>query len=180
LIPADEWLANDSVGADFYDRDVGDTIMRSADFDRHRDCLAGSVVEDLTSVREGNTLALPHAAVGMGTLKILKRTLNISVVVRELVIKDLVTAGSLEAISWHAGCRAGDVAMGGNGGNEASNGSYGEVGLHIECVLEKCSKSVMEGWLLQRWYEMNECLVKERIGLRPVVRKELMKCWNLM
>lgn len=101
------------------------------DLDRHWDRLSRSVVEDFTSVRKRDTLALPHAAVGMGTLKVLDRALNVSIMVRDLVVIDLITTRSLETISWHARGRAADVAMGGHGSNEASKGSDDGVGLHV-------------------------------------------------
>lgn len=135
LVPADEGLANDSVGFDVDNGDVGDTIVRSADLDLHRDDLTSRVGEDLTSIGEWDTLALPHAAVGVVTLKVLESTLDIAVVVGALLVVDLVTAGSLEAVTGETGRGRADEAVSGDGGSEASEGNGGGVGLHLDCWL---------------------------------------------
>lgn len=132
LVPADEGLANDLVGLDVNDGDVGDTVVGSADLDLHGNDLASGVGEDLTSIGEWDTLALPHAAVGVVTLKVLEGTLNVAVVVGALLVVDLVTAGSLEAITGQTGSGGGDEAVGGNRGGEASKGNSGGVGLHFD------------------------------------------------
>lgn len=135
LVPADEGRANDCVGLDVDDGDVGDTVVGSADLDLHGDDLAGGVLEDLTGVLEGDTLALPHAAVGVRTLEVLESALDVAVEVGALLVVDLVTAGSLEALAGHTGSGGGDEAVGGDGGGEASKGNGGGVGLHFESWL---------------------------------------------
>ena len=135
-VPALEGLTNDLVGLDVDDRDVGDTVVGSTDLDLHGNDLTSGVVEDLTSVGKGDTLALPHAAVRVVALEVLERTLDVAVVVGALLVVDLVTAGSLEAIARETGRGGGDEAVGGDGGGEASKGNGGGVGLHFD------------GWLL--------------------------------
>lgn len=137
LVPADEGLANDLVGLDADDGDVGNTVVGSADLDLHGDLLASSVGEDLAGIGEWDTLALPHAAVGVVTLEVLESTLDVAEVVGALLVVDLVTAGSLEAITGETGRGRRDVTVGGDGGDEASEGNGGGVGLHVEF-----------GWLL--------------------------------
>lgn len=132
LVPADEGLADDFVGGDVDDGNVGNTVVGRADFDLHGDDLTSGVLEDLTSVGEGNTLALPHAAVRVVTLEVLESTLNVSVVVRGLGVVDLVTTGSLEAIAGHTGSRLADEAVGCDGRGKAGNGSGDGVGLHCD------------------------------------------------
>jgi hypothetical protein len=133
LVPADEGRADDLVGLDADDGNVGKTIVRSADLDLHGDLLASGVAEDLTGIIEGNTLTLPDAAVWVGALKVLDGTLNIAVLVGALGVEDLVTAGSLEAGAGLTRSGAGDEAVCGNGGDEASSGDDGRVGLHCDC-----------------------------------------------
>ena len=105
LVPADEGCADDLVGLGVDDGDVGNTIVRSADFNLHGDDLAGGVGEDLAGVGEGDALALPNLAVGVVALQVLDRTLDIAVLVGVLGVVDLVTAGGLEAVTGHTGSR---------------------------------------------------------------------------
>ena len=131
-VPALEGLADDLVGLDVDDGDVGNTVVRGTDLNLHGDDLAGGVLEDLTSVGEWDTLALPHAAVRVVTLEVLESTLDVTVVVGALLVVDLVTAGSLEAITRKTGRGGGDETVGGDGGGEASKGNGGGVGLHFD------------------------------------------------
>jgi hypothetical protein len=133
LVPADEGLADDLVRLDANDRDVGETVVRSTDLNLHGDLLASGVAEDLTGILERNTLALPDTAVWVRALEVLDGTLNIAVLIRILRVEDLVTAGSLEAGAGLTRSGAGDEAVGGNGGDEASSGDDGRVGLHCDC-----------------------------------------------
>ena len=131
-VPALKRLTDDLVGLDVDDGDVGNTVMGSTDLDLHGNDLASSVGEDLTSIGEWDTLALPHAAVGVFTLKVLESTLDVAVMVGALLVVDLVTAGSLEAITGETGSRGGDEAVSGDGGSEASEGNSSGVGLHFD------------------------------------------------
>jgi len=134
LVPADERLADDLVGSDVDDGNVGNTVVRSADLNLHGDDLSGGVLEDLASIGEWHTLALPRAAVGVVTLsEVLKSTLDVSVVVGALGVVELVTTGSLEAITGHTRSGLADEAVGGDGGGKASNGGGDSVGLHCDC-----------------------------------------------
>jgi hypothetical protein len=103
------------------------------DLNLHGDDLARSVLEDLGGILECETLALPHLAVGVFTLEVLESTLDVAVVVRGLLVVDLLTAVLLETLTGHTGRRGADVAVGGDGGDEASKGNGSGVGLHLDC-----------------------------------------------
>lgn len=130
LVPADQGRADDRVGAGLDNGNVGNAIVRSADLDRHRNDLASGIAEDLTGIRERHTLAVPHAAVGVRALQVLESTLDVAIMVRVLLVEDLVTASGLETITGETGLGRADEAVGGNGRDEASEGSDGGVGFH--------------------------------------------------
>ena len=136
LVPAYEGLADDSVGRDLDNGDVGDTVVGGTDLNLHRNDLTRGVLVDLAGVSERDTLALPHAALGVRALKVLESTLDVAVAVGVLLVVDLVTAGGPEAVTGETGGGGGDEAVGGDGGGEASEGDGGGVGLHFD------------GWLL--------------------------------
>jgi hypothetical protein len=138
LVEADEGLANNLVGADFDNGDVGVTIVWSANLNLHGNLLAGSVVEDLTGIFEGNTLALPDAAVWVGALEVLHGALDIAKLVRRLLVKDLITAGGLETRAGLTGSRRLNEAVGGNGRGKASQGNGGRERLHSDCCSLVC------------------------------------------
>jgi hypothetical protein len=150
LVKADEGLANDRVGADLDDGDVGNTVVGRANFDFHRNLLARSVVENLASVLKGNTLALPDAAVRVGALQVLHRALNVAKLIGRLLVEDLVTASGLEALAGLTRSRRLDEAVGGNRRSKASKGNGGGKRLHLEFVVwfvlgsERCGESAME------------------------------------
>jgi hypothetical protein len=145
LVPADEGLANDLVGADLDDGNVGNTVVGSADLNLHGDDLTGSVGEDLAGIREGNTLAVPHPAVGVVTLEVLEGTLDVAEVVTVLLVVDLVTADLLKTLAGHTGSGRGNVSVGSDGGDEASKGNSSGVGLHFEFwCLERASGGCRE------------------------------------
>jgi len=135
LVPADEGLANDLVGRGGDDGDVGYAIVRRVNLHLHVNLLASSVLEDLAAVGEGDTLALPNLAVRVATLEVLDGTLNVAVLVRALGVENLVTAGGFEALTRLTRTGAGDVAVGGDGGGEASNGGGNSERLHCEVVV---------------------------------------------
>ena len=132
LVPADERRADDSVRADFDDRDVCNTVMRGADLHFHRNFLAGTEVVDITRVRKGNTLALPDFAVRVGALQILNGSLNIAVVVGELRVVDLIAANGFEAITRHTRRRFDDETVSSHGRDKARKRDGGGVRLHVD------------------------------------------------
>ena len=121
LVPADKGRADGFVRPSLHDRDVGDTVMRCSNIDLHVDDLASTVGKYFASIRKGDTLTLPHVAVGVITLKILKRALNIAVTIGKLIVEDLFTASSLEPFSGHTWSRRVDESVSSNGGDKANN-----------------------------------------------------------
>jgi hypothetical protein len=150
LVKADEGLANDLVGADLDDGDVGNTVVGCANFNLHGNLLARSVVENLASVLKGNTLTLPDAAVWVGALQVLHGALNVAKLVGRLLVEDLVTAGGLKTRAGLTRNRRLDEAVGGNRRGKAGKGNGGRERLHFEFVVwlvlvsEKCGESAME------------------------------------
>lgn len=108
--------------------------MGSTNLDGHWDLLAGRVREDFAGIFEGNTFALPDAAIWVRALEVLESSLDISVSVGRLLVEDLITASGLETLAGHTGSRAGDGAVSSNRRGEASNGNCGGVRLHV-CLL---------------------------------------------
>ena len=131
MIPALEGRADDLVGAGFDNGYVGHTGVRRADVDCHGNHLTSRVGEDLAGIGEWNALALPDAAVGMATLKVLDGALHIAVMVRVLVVEDLVSAVGFETVAGQTWLRAGNVAVSSDRGDEARK-SDGRVGLHSD------------------------------------------------
>lgn len=107
--------------------------MWGADINRNGDDLTGGVAKYFASVRKGNTLAVPKAAVRVGALEVLDRTLDVAVVVGVLLVINLFTAGGLEAVTGQTRRGTSDVAVSGDRGDEASEGNGGGVGLHFDC-----------------------------------------------
>jgi hypothetical protein len=85
-VPRDQRGADDSVGSGVNDRDVGSTLVRSANFKLDRDLLAGSKgLDKILVVLVLETLALPDLAllsvvIGLGSGN-LELSLDVSIVI---------------------------------------------------------------------------------------------------
>lgn len=130
LVPADEGLADDLVGSEVDDGNIGMTVVRRTNGDVHLYHLAGGVGVDLGVIGERNTLALPDTAIRAAALKVLDRALDVAVHVGILSVEDLVTASLLQTIAGFSRSRVNDVTVSSNGRGEACNGSGDNVGLH--------------------------------------------------
>lgn len=132
LVPADEGLADDLVGSEIDDGNIGKTVVGRTNGDGHVYHLAGGIGEDLGVIGKRNTLALPDTAIRVAALKVLYRTLDVAVHVRILSVEDLVTACLLEAIAGLSGSWADDATVSSNRRGKACNGSSDNVRLHCD------------------------------------------------
>lgn len=130
LVPADEGLADDLVGGNVDDGNIGNTVVGSTNLNLHVDLLAGSVGINVLGIRKGDTLALPNTTVGVAALEVLLGTLNVAVVVGNLSVPNAITASGPETIAREAGLWEFDKAVTRNGRGEACNGGSDSVGLH--------------------------------------------------
>lgn len=127
--------------------------MGRTDLNSHGNDLTGGVGEDLTGVRERNTLALPHAAVRVGAVEVLQSALDISVVIGRLLVVNLVTAGGLETITGQTGLGRADIAVGGDSreGLSVDNllvvSSVKSVGSECEGSLASIQRMILNEWV---------------------------------
>lgn len=128
-VPADEGVADDAVGGQVDDGDVGDARVGRGNVDDKGDLLAGGEALDRVGggVVELVAAALPQVAlggvkVGLGGAD-LGHGLDVAVVVRGLHVPDLVTAGGLHGIAQGAGGGRGDTAVGRDASGEESSSS---------------------------------------------------------
>lgn len=135
-VPADEGVADDAVGGQVDDGDVGDSGVGRGDVDDEGDLLAGGEALDGVGggVVELVAAALPQVALGGVEVGLrgadLGHGLDVAVVVRRLHVPDLLTAGGLHGIAQGTGGGGGDPAVGRDAGGEESGS--GDLLVHLD------------------------------------------------
>lgn len=135
-VPGDEGVADDRVGAEVDDGDVGDARVGRGDVDDEGHLLARGEALDRVGggVVELVAAALPQVALGGVEVGLrgadLRHGLDVAVVVRRLHVPDLVAAGGLHGITQGARGGGGDPAVGRDAGGE--EGGSGDLLVHLD------------------------------------------------